>query len=220
MLRVCKNCNRPYDLVNSGRGVFCSRDCYNQYRKTSPVEYRRVQYIELICEHCGRPFQRRKQEVRSTKNYCSKRCSGLSTTPPHKRAERKPAIDKVCEYCGKTYKVKPSRLNPRFCSKPCDWAYRSAHMIGNGNPNHRHGKSQMSAIAIAKRNYPMRCAVCGFDVIVDVHHILPKSEGGVNDPNNLIVLCPNHHRMAQRGMITVEELLSAREHTNSAVSPP
>lgn len=35
----------------------------------------------------------------------------------------------------------------------------------------------------------------------DVHHITPRSEGGANRSGNLIVLCPNCHRKADRGII-------------------
>lgn len=37
---------------------------------------------------------------------------------------------------------------------------------------------------------------------LEVHHIKPRSEGGPNEAANLIVLCPNCHRKADRGSIT------------------
>lgn len=40
----------------------------------------------------------------------------------------------------------------------------------------------------------------------DVHHITPRSEGGPNTPENLIVLCPNCHRKADRGAISKSKL--------------
>ncbi len=42
---------------------------------------------------------------------------------------------------------------------------------------------------------PKACQICGFDKIVDAHHLIPKSKGGSHDVSNLIVLCPNHHKM-------------------------
>lgn len=43
----------------------------------------------------------------------------------------------------------------------------------------------------------------------DVHHIEPRGEGGPNEPRNLIVLCPNCHRKADRGMISRSKLRRA-----------
>ena len=37
------------------------------------------------------------------------------------------------------------------------------------------------------------CALCGFDKIVDLHHL--DSNPKNNDPENLVGLCPNHHKM-------------------------
>jgi hypothetical protein len=37
---------------------------------------------------------------------------------------------------------------------------------------------------------------------LEVHHIKPRSEGGPNEASNLIVLCPNCHRKADRESIT------------------
>lgn len=37
-----------------------------------------------------------------------------------------------------------------------------------------------------------KCTVCGFTDFVEIHHL---DESKKNDPNNLIGLCPNHHRM-------------------------
>lgn len=40
----------------------------------------------------------------------------------------------------------------------------------------------------------------------DVHHIKPRSEGGPNNPGNLIVLCQNCHRKADRNAIPRSKL--------------
>jgi len=51
------------------------------------------------------------------------------------------------------------------------------------------------------------CEWCGTQIDQpEVHHIVPRSEGGPNDPSNLIVLCPNDHRKADRGAISRTKL--------------
>ena len=37
------------------------------------------------------------------------------------------------------------------------------------------------------------CADCD-DVATEIHHVLPSSQGGTNDPDNLIGLCGYHHK--------------------------
>ena len=46
------------------------------------------------------------------------------------------------------------------------------------------------------------CSICGFKEWVELHHI--NSNKKDNDPNNLIGLCPNHHRLAQFGLIKIK----------------
>ena len=38
-----------------------------------------------------------------------------------------------------------------------------------------------------------RCRFCGTEYGLHVHHIKYRSEGGSNDPSNLITLCHHHH---------------------------
>lgn len=52
-----------------------------------------------------------------------------------------------------------------------------------------------------------QCEYCGESVDQpDVHHIVPRSEGGLNERSNLIVLCPNCHRKADSGLISRSKL--------------
>jgi len=47
---------------------------------------------------------------------------------------------------------------------------------------------------------------CKETIALDVHHIVPRNEGGTNRDSNLIVLCPSHHRLADRGAIPRKRL--------------
>ncbi len=52
-----------------------------------------------------------------------------------------------------------------------------------------------------KKLYGNRCQICNFSSkefgasIVEAHHILPFSDSQNNDSDNIIILCPNHHRL-------------------------
>lgn len=55
-----------------------------------------------------------------------------------------------------------------------------------------------------------RCVVPGCKNVqfLDLHHIVPRSEGGDNDPDNLVTCCGAHHRAAHRGKLVVKGRVS------------
>lgn len=46
------------------------------------------------------------------------------------------------------------------------------------------------------------CAICGFDIIVDLHHKDKNKEN--NNKSNLIALCPNHHKMVHMNLLDID----------------
>lgn len=53
--------------------------------------------------------------------------------------------------------------------------------------------------------YHGKCAICNFDEVVEVHHMIPRYLGGTDHPDNLILLCPSHHALADRGMLFINK---------------
>lgn len=61
------------------------------------------------------------------------------------------------------------------------------------------------------KNLP--CELCGWkEASRDLHHIIPVSSGGKNETNNLISVCPNHHRMIHKNLISKDTLLKCVEY--------
>lgn len=75
-----------------------------------------------------------------------------------------------------------------YCSRNC------ANSVGGKAKRDKHGITQYATIA--KKYYDEKCIVCGFNEIVDVHHIDKNREN--NNPTNLVFLCPNHHYVLHR----------------------
>jgi hypothetical protein len=57
------------------------------------------------------------------------------------------------------------------------------------------------------------CEVCGDPVVkeLEVHHIVPRAEGGSNDLRNLVVLCEKCHDKHHAGHLEVGELRQTSE---------
>jgi len=209
MLKKCKNCNGEFDHTSSTRGLFCSMKCYWEYRRTNQTEYRKVKYVTLTCAHCGKQFERRDAEAKRTgMKFCSSQCAGTVSGGKASRTHPGKSYMKKCEWCGTEFKVLASKPR-KFCCRKCNDMARSTMYGGENNPNYRHGQNQTSAGYTARKRYDSKCILCGFDVVVQIHHIVPKNEGGTNEPENLAVLCPNHHAMAHKGLISRDELSDA-----------
>jgi hypothetical protein len=57
------------------------------------------------------------------------------------------------------------------------------------------------------------CAICGCPVL-EMHHIIPRSEKEHNDPNHMIALCRNHHALAgpQAEGLTPDQLYEYKQN--------
>jgi HNH endonuclease len=95
-------------------------------------------------------------------------------------------------------------------------ANENAH-VGAAGSNH-HTADPAHAVVRAKQTIPpavrrsvllrdhRRCRVpgCRNATFVDVHHIRPRSEGGVHDADNLVTLCGAHHRATHRHELVID----------------
>lgn len=62
----------------------------------------------------------------------------------------------------------------------------------------------------------LKCAWCG-TTLMERHHITPYSEGGQNDSENLILLCPNCHTLVHQGKVSTQELYNRRKKLTGEV---
>lgn len=127
-------------------------------------------------------------------------------------------MQKTCAVCGKEIPADRRSNHVKYCSEACL----------------RHAEAQKKMSVIADRAsrvsgiahdiytaYGARCAICEWQATPEllthkgktqfahgneIHHIIPVSEGGTEAPDNLILLCPNHHKQADLGIITAEQL--------------
>lgn len=122
---------------------------------------------------------------------------------------------KICQSCNKEFTFK-GRLktkkfeDAKFCSRSCannrqtTWDIK----IKNGESNGKFVRYR----EVAFRNHGAKCVVCGFDKIVDVHHLDHNRDN--NTKENLIPLCPNHHLMIHRSKFATEVLDAIKNYIN------
>jgi hypothetical protein len=103
-----------------------------------------------------------------------------------------PIVNKICPVCQKTFQTSQgSPKEKQTCSYACsNVLFRS----GKNNGNYINGNcGELWYRVVCFKYYDRKCAICGWDKSVDVHHI--DGDNKNNDPKNLIPLCANHHRL-------------------------
>jgi hypothetical protein len=169
-----------------------------------------------ICINCQKEYQ----PSDNRQKYCS--CSCASTVN-NKLYPKKIKKENKCACGEKRYKY------AKMCRKCADFS--KINRRGNvpveqaktskGPSIHAftraHAKSMMSFYDI-----PKTCVVCAYDRYVEICHIRPISDfpgetvlSVVNSLNNLVHLCPNHHKEFDRNLIESEKrevILKGSEH--------
>lgn len=149
-----------------------------------------MSYIEKNCLFCFKLFKAPiREHNRGYGKFCNQSCSN-SYNNLHKTN-----FISICKQCGKEFNTK--NKNSRYCSDICkqrNYRFKS--------------KDQYSIKYFYNKLSYLPCQICGWkEASRDLHHIIPVSKGGKNEENNLIALCPNHHRMVHSKLITESELL-------------
>ena len=99
----------------------------------------------------------------------------------------------LCSTCSTQFEVQErEHLHPSkqryFCSRKC-----SNSVGGTAKALKHHPDEKAHYKTVLRRHHKHQCIVCGFDKIIDAHHV--DMDHNNNDPNNLVPLCPNHHRL-------------------------
>lgn len=199
--QVCTRCRRIKILCACGCGRYRNKygkngnnhqyisghnDSWKIYRDRIPPKE---------CPVCNQKFVPRASRQR----ICSSECRNewLRQNPPNEKKRVKIA----CTICKKDIWRCPSNIakGSPACSAACRVKIVSIKLKGR--------ISKPKRLAAARDMF--KCRICGFDQVIEVHHIQPRKRnggGGLDTLENLITLCPNHHTLADRGLIPASEL--------------
>lgn len=160
--------------------------------------------VEKICETCGKPFQADTREVnRGNGKYCSQSCAN--------RAPKSLQYKMICKHCGREFMA--ASKTAKYCSDSCKQKnYRARQREVSVESN-----LCIKTLYDIFENIP--CEICAWDKTTrDLHHIVEVAEGGQNEVNNIICVCPNCHRMIHNNLISKDDLYKIVE-TRTISSP-
>ena len=125
------------------------------------------------------------------------------------------AKEKICVCCNKPFSDRGN--NAIYCSESC-----SRRSTVNKAKAAKRAAGINKVAHIIYQAYDCKCALCGWqatnELIIlngkahyskgnEIHHITPLSKGGEDSLDNLILLCPNHHKQADMGLIPKDTLI-------------
>lgn len=132
-------------------------------------------------------------------------------------------ITQVCQKCGSEFTyISYGGGKRKYCSASCARRKDTSNTYKRLSDNNH--KGALAAEIIAR--YGGRCAICGWrateELIThnghtqkaygnEIHHIIAVKDGGKATEDNLLLLCPNHHKQADLGLIPLDELRNYRK---------
>lgn len=129
---------------------------------------------------------------------------------------------RTCLMCGELIPEGRTSNNTKYCSVNCA---RNANAKRDIKRIAQKANAHNKIAPYVYTAYKSKCAICGWVALEEtitpqgkaqpargneIHHITPIAEGGKDEADNLLLLCPNHHKQADLGLISRETL---REYT-------
>lgn len=105
----------------------------------------------------------------------------------------------LCYYCYRKVDWKPKKIICKRCKREmphhskglCPGCYNFVFHLDKAKE--RNYKKYHDINLEIYKKITSKCLICGFDKIVDLHHLDENKQN--NSKENLIGLCPNHHKM-------------------------
>ena len=206
-----QNHRRPVDLLADQT----RRARRRHVRRRAAVPPRRVdRRLETRPRHPARrrrgarhPVRRRRCPPPWTRSPVWSRPAGTPTSPPARTGSAPPS------WCTSTStaRIAALHLGPLLadddrryltCDATCEvWFERHGQVIGAGRETRLINRRLRRAL-----EHRDRCCVvpgCGATRGLHAHHIQHWEDGGPTDLANLVLVCPYHHRLHHRGVITI-----------------
>ena len=166
---ICENCGKEHD-GSYGSGRFCSQKCSkshgNKVRNISPEQRQLIN----------------KKISDGVKKYNTENSKELIY------------YNYVCEKCGEnfvtTHKIRKER------KIHCDNCKRKIQHFKNIDEIQSIKELSKRTVTKILERANMGCSICGWnESTCDIHHIIERKNNGSDNMDNLILVCPNCHRV-------------------------
>lgn len=201
---TCLHCGKVFKASVREKRKYCSTDCFLAEKG------RIAGTVEVTCDICGKPFQARPKKKQ---RYCGVECRNLADRT---RQER------TCLICGKKFTKVPAVIatgRGKYCSNECRYVAESLNRRAENSPFWKggarinRGPNWSSQRRLARQRDGNVCQYCQRapkpgEKRFHIHHIVPyRAFDGdyeaANHLSNLITLCPQCHKKAEFGKITI-----------------
>lgn len=159
---------------------------------------------ELTCAHCNKIFKPKyyPKPSKSGLYFCSQLCN-VTYWGKHRRKSGPEPKPKILTDHTKELKRRPQPLTGEELLKDLKYS--------TGNPTNRYARIREHSRRLALKDRPNPCClICGYSIYIEVCHIKAINEfngetklNEVNTLSNLTILCPNHHKEFDRGLLSV-----------------
>lgn len=198
VFRNCRNCNADISSRKDKRDKYCSVECSKEYAHKKS-RYYGVPFDD--CKICDNKVSKRGNK------YCSLSCSNRANALRRYGSCDKTKIElKICLNCSKEFM--PSTHKVVYCSLQCNSDKKRQDKIdawlkdpSSGNVKGRGLSATIRQYLIEQAGFVCSKPGCGWgevnpysgNVVLEIEHI--DGDCMNNHPDNLEVLCPNHHAM-------------------------
>lgn len=200
-------------LIENRTGVFCDNSCYMSHKYKDSVQY-------LKCGHCDKEVRRTPSQI-CGKVFCSQSCAAKINNQGKRRHP-----PRNCKKCQKQYITTGKHKSLKLCidckatlftteqaKNMSIKEYTERESVKNKHPSWRFNHIRNFNRSWNKDLVGKPCQVCNYSVHTELAHIkaisdFPEDEklGIINDPSNILVLCPNHHWEFDKGILLLENI--------------
>ena len=186
--------------ITRGASVFCTNKCFYKARSIAKPYY---------CKCCGEVVIRVPSAVVNSV-FCNKSCAQIY------RNKTRPGIRNKCKcgkrignsatFCKKCYtRMRSEETEKNYLAM----TFRDFKISYNGDIIRYSGAIRVGSRRLAKKRGMVKlCSYCGYDTYVELCHIRKVADfpddatmDEINSPENLVYLCPNHHKELDMGLL-------------------